>query len=119
MPHVSDRGLRYALQGATRGGDRAAAACYLADRCLLEGSGIKALEAEADVWEKNTEDKLRKAQEAERVLEEAKRRDKAERETFKDRIVRRYADEVSGIIMVCGPNSNCIMYFKTAPVVSK
>lgn len=94
MPHVSNRGLKYVLRKATNGG-RVAAASYLADRCAREGSGLKALESAAETWEREEQERLRKSKEAERINEEAKRRDKEERDTFKDKIVGRYADQVS------------------------
>lgn len=94
MPHVSNRGLKYVLRKATNGG-RVAAASYLADRCVREESGLKALEAAAETWERGEQEKLRKSKEAERMKEEAKRRDKEEKGAFKDKIVGRYADQVS------------------------
>lgn len=74
-----------------------AAASYLADRCPAgeaSSPALKALEADAEAWEQKELEDSRKAEEAARKVEEGRRKDKAERDSLKESIVGRYADEV-------------------------
>lgn len=93
MPHVSDRGLRYVLHYLS-GGSSVAAASYLADRCAGAGSTLGRLEADAEAAEAKDLERIRKAEQATARAEEATKRDKAELNAFKSKIVDRYADEV-------------------------
>lgn len=72
-----------------------AAASYLADRCTGAGSALNAIEMEAERWEKREVELRRKDEQATLRVEEARRRDKEEREALKGKIVGRYADEVN------------------------
>lgn len=92
---MSDRGLRYVLNRIAKG-SRLAAASYLADRCAGGASALRALEEDAEAWEKKELEDARKAEEGRRKAEEGRRKDKAERDSLKGDIVGRYADEVRG-----------------------
>ncbi|CAN0232769.1 unnamed protein product [Ectocarpus fasciculatus] len=95
MPQVSDRGLRYVLHRVAKG-SKVAAASYLADRFAVDSSSasLKGLEADAEAFERKELGDARKAREASDRAEEARRRDKEERDALKGKIVGRYADEV-------------------------
>ncbi|CAM9903557.1 unnamed protein product, partial [Ectocarpus sp. 8 AP-2014] len=95
MPQVSDRGLRYVLHRVAKG-SKVAAASYLADRFAVGSSAasLKGLEADAEAFERKEQGDARKAREASDRAEEARRRDKEERDALKGKIVGRYADEV-------------------------
>ncbi|CAN0048928.1 unnamed protein product [Ectocarpus sp. 8 AP-2014] len=95
MPQVSDRGLRYVLHRVAKG-SRVTAASYLADRFAVGSSSasLKGLEADAEAFERKEQGDARKAREASDRAEEARRRDKEERDALKGKIVGRYADEV-------------------------
>lgn len=90
---MSDRGLRYVLHHLS-GGNSVAVASYLADRCAGAGSTLGRLEADAEAAEAKDLERNRKAEQARERAEEATKRDKAELNAFKSKIVDRYADEV-------------------------
>lgn len=99
MPNVSDRGLRYVLHGLAKG-SRVAAASYLADCCTGGGAArsstsLEGLEVKAEAFEHRKLENARKAEEVSKIKQEAKMRDKEERDALKGKIVARYADEVS------------------------
>lgn len=69
------------------------------------------LEADAEACERKELGDARKAEEANRRADEARKKDKEERDALKDKIVGRYADEVK--VCVCGDPSWHLVRFGT------